>query len=61
MHSAKIAVLKKELTMMKEKVKEDNIAATLSNSSKNIKTPNSELISVARQVTTIISRKKKSK
>ena len=60
--SAEIAALKKELITMREKDKENDITtevASLLNTSKNIKNPNNENMSVARQVMAIFSRRKK--
>ena len=60
--SAEIAALKKELSTMKEKGKEDAMAAevaALLNTPKNNRAPNNETMSVARQVMAIVARNKK--
>ena len=59
--SAEIAALKKELSTMKEKGKEDAMAAevaALLNTPKTNKAPNNETMSVARQVMAIVARNK---
>ena len=60
--SVEIATLRRELSIMKEKGKEDDITAevaNLLNTPKNNKAPNKEIMSVARQVMTIVARKMK--
>ena len=60
--SAEIAALRRELSRMKEKGKEDDIAAevdALLNTPKNNKALNNETMSVTRQVMAMVARKKK--
>ena len=60
-HSAEIAARRREFSIMKEKGKEDDIAAevaALLNTPKNNKAPNNETISVAQQAMAIVARKK---